>query len=110
MLIRISSNGQFTIPKSIRDLLQLKTGDQFQARVQNGKIILEPVTKGLAQKLHRKYKGHDMPTALEEEHRREVASEDEFESILEKARGQAKKAGLKRMNVFKVVAKARGRK
>ena len=44
MLIRVSSNGQFTIPKPIRDSLQLKSGDQFLARVEDGKIIFERVT------------------------------------------------------------------
>lgn len=75
MLLRLSSKGQLVIPKAIREALRMKIGDQFQARVQDGRIILEPVAKGLAQKLHGKYKGHDMLTALEEEHRREIENE-----------------------------------
>jgi AbrB family looped-hinge helix DNA binding protein len=75
MLLRLSSKGQLVIPKTIRETLRMKIGDQFQARVQDGRIILEPVAKGLAQKLHGKYKGHDMLTALEEEHRREIENE-----------------------------------
>lgn len=75
MLVRLSSKGQLVIPKTIRETLRMKIGDQFQARVQDGRIILEPVAKGLAQKLHGKYKGHDMLTALEEEHRREIENE-----------------------------------
>jgi AbrB family looped-hinge helix DNA binding protein len=79
MLIRISSNGQLTIPKSIRDSLHLKSGDQFLARFQDGKLVLEPV-------------------------------EDEFETILEKARKQAKQAGLKQTDVSKAVTETRSKK
>jgi AbrB family looped-hinge helix DNA binding protein len=75
MLLRLSSKGQLVIPKTIRESLRLKNGDQFQVRVQDGKIVLEPVAKGLVQKLHGKYKGHDMLTALEEEHRHELDNE-----------------------------------
>jgi AbrB family looped-hinge helix DNA binding protein len=75
MLLRLSSKGQLVIPKTIRESLRLKNGDQFQVRVQDGKIVLEPVAKGLIQKLHGKYKGHDMLTALEEEHRQEIENE-----------------------------------
>ena len=75
MLLRLSSKGQLVIPKTIRETLRMKIGDQFQARIQDGRIVLEPVAKGLAQKLHGKYKGHDMLTALEEEHRREIENE-----------------------------------
>jgi AbrB family looped-hinge helix DNA binding protein len=75
MLLRLSSKGQLVIPKTIRESLRLKNGDQFQVRVQDGKIVLEPVAKGLIQKLHGKYKGHDMLTVLEEEHRQEIENE-----------------------------------
>jgi AbrB family looped-hinge helix DNA binding protein len=75
MLLRLSSKGQLVIPKTIRESLRLKNGDQFQVCVQDGKIVLEPVAKGLIQKLHGKYKGHDMLTALEEEHRQEIENE-----------------------------------
>jgi AbrB family looped-hinge helix DNA binding protein len=75
MLLRLSSKGQLVIPKTIRETLRMKIGDQFQARVQDGRIILEPIAKDLAQKLQGKYKGHDMLAALEEEHRREIENE-----------------------------------
>lgn len=45
MLLRLSSKGQLVLPKSIRQELRLEHGDQFQARVVDGKIVLEPVTK-----------------------------------------------------------------
>ena len=75
MLLRLSSKGQLVIPKTIRESLRLKNGDQFQVRVIDGKIVLDPVAKGLVEKLHGKYAGHNMLKALEEEHKRELANE-----------------------------------
>ncbi|MCI0555315.1 MAG: AbrB/MazE/SpoVT family DNA-binding domain-containing protein [Anaerolineae bacterium] len=75
MLLRLSSKGQVVIPKTIRESLRLKNGDQFQVRVIDGKIVLEPVAKGLIEKLQGKYVGYDMLKILEEEHRREIENE-----------------------------------
>ncbi|MEO5886783.1 MAG: AbrB/MazE/SpoVT family DNA-binding domain-containing protein [Anaerolineales bacterium] len=75
MLLRLSSKGQLVIPKAIRESLRLKNGDQFQVRVIDGKIVLEPVAKGLVEKLHGKYAGHNMLKVLEEEHRQEIENE-----------------------------------
>lgn len=75
MLLRLSSKGQLVIPKTIRRSLRLRNGDQFQVRVIDGRIVLEPVAKGLVQKLYGKYAGHDFLKALEEEHRQEISNE-----------------------------------
>lgn len=75
MLLRLSSKGQLVIPKTIRESLRLRSGDQFQVRIIDGRIVLEPVAKGLVQKLHGKYAGHDLLKALEEEHRQEISNE-----------------------------------
>jgi len=75
VLIRLSSKGQLVIPRSIRKSLHLKDGDQFQARVVDGKIILEPVSEGIIQKLYGKYAGLNILGELEEEHRREIVNE-----------------------------------
>jgi AbrB family looped-hinge helix DNA binding protein len=75
MLLRLSSKGQLVIPKTIRESLRLKNGDQFQVRIIDGKIVLDPVAKGLVEKLHGKYAGHTMLHDLEEEHRREIRDE-----------------------------------
>lgn len=41
----ITSKGQTTIPKSIRDHLHLQPGDRIDFVVEaNGKVVLEPVT------------------------------------------------------------------
>jgi AbrB family looped-hinge helix DNA binding protein len=75
MLLRLSSKGQLVIPKTIRESMRLKNGDQFQVRIVDGKIVLEPIAKGLVEKLHGKYAGHNMLKALEEEHKREIENE-----------------------------------
>jgi AbrB family looped-hinge helix DNA binding protein len=72
MLLRLSSKGQLVLPKKIREKLHLKNGDQFQARIVDGKIILEPVKKDAIKLLHGVLAGTDVLTQLEEEHRREV--------------------------------------
>jgi AbrB family looped-hinge helix DNA binding protein len=72
MLLRLSSKGQLVLPKKIREKLHLKSGDQFQVRVVEGKIVLEPVKKDAIDKLHGILAGTDVLKALEEEHRWEV--------------------------------------
>ena len=72
MAIRLSSKGQLVLPKNIREKLNLKSGDQFQARVVDKTIVLEPVPVDLVLKLRGKYAGHDFIRDLEEEHRLEI--------------------------------------
>lgn len=38
----LTSKGQTTIPKDIRDALGLKTGDQLIFRIDNGRIMVQP--------------------------------------------------------------------
>ena len=72
MLLRLSSKGQLVLPKKIRETLHLKNGDQFQARIVDGKIVLEPLKKDAIDRLHGILEGTDVLNELEEEHRREV--------------------------------------
>ncbi len=72
MLLRISSKGQLVLPKKIRETLHLKNGDQFQARIVDGRIVLEPVKKDAIDRLHGILAGTDVLRVLEEEHRREI--------------------------------------
>jgi AbrB family looped-hinge helix DNA binding protein len=72
MLLRLSSKGQLVLPKKIREKLNLKIGDQFQVRVMDDKIILEPVKKDAIEKLHGILAGTDILKELEEDHRREM--------------------------------------
>lgn len=78
MLLRLSSKGQVVLPKKIREKLHLKNGDQFQARIVDGKIILEPVRTDKIDKLHGILAGTDVLKELEEEHRQEIEHDRSF--------------------------------
>ena len=45
MLAKLSSRGRVTLPKRVRQELQLKPGTEFEVALIEGKIILQPVTK-----------------------------------------------------------------
>ena len=75
MVVRLSSKGQLVIPKPIRDALQLKAGSRFDAYLQEGKIILEPVETSAVDALYGKYSDTDFLADLETEHQREVRHE-----------------------------------
>lgn len=72
---RLSSKGQVVIPKQVREELGLEPGTRFRVRVDEGSIVLEPVTEPLVTELFGMFAGSDMLSELEEEHAREVASD-----------------------------------
>ncbi len=72
---RLSSKGQVVIPKPIRDALGLQAGTQFQVRLQEQAIVLEPVRTSPIDALYGKYSGTDLLTELEIEHRQEIQDE-----------------------------------
>ncbi len=72
---RLSSKGQVVIPKPIRDALGLQAGTQFQVRLQEQAIVLEPVRTSPIDTLYGKYSGTDLLTELEIEHRQEIQDE-----------------------------------
>lgn len=43
----VTSKGQVTIPKPIRDLLQIKTGDRLDFVVEDDQVVLRPATLDL---------------------------------------------------------------
>ncbi|GAB4493930.1 MAG: AbrB/MazE/SpoVT family DNA-binding domain-containing protein [Anaerolineales bacterium] len=75
MLLRLSSKGQVVLPKPIRDKLRLKTGDQLFVQLIGGKIVLEPETQDMIEKLRGILAGSHALDALEEEHRQEVEND-----------------------------------
>jgi AbrB family looped-hinge helix DNA binding protein len=75
MLARLSSKGQVVIPKAIRQASGLQDGTQFHVRLDEGKIILEPITASALEALYGRYQGVDLLTALETEHHQEIESE-----------------------------------
>ena len=80
---KMSSRGQVVIPESVRDDLGLKTGDQFVVVAESGVVVLKGIQKPAI---------------------------SEFDSLVRKARRQAKAAGLRPADVAKAVAAVRGRK
>ena len=42
-LVRLSDRGQVTVPSSVRRRLGLRSGDAFRVRVDDGRLILDPV-------------------------------------------------------------------
>jgi AbrB family looped-hinge helix DNA binding protein len=80
---RMSSKGQIVIPESIRKQLNLKAGAEFVVVGDDDVVILKAIT---------------MPDV------------NVFDALIQKARQQAKSAGLKPSDVTDAVAKARSRK
>ncbi|MCH2208606.1 MAG: AbrB/MazE/SpoVT family DNA-binding domain-containing protein [Lentisphaerales bacterium] len=44
-LAKITTKGQVTIPKSIRDSLHLNTGDKIEIIIKEGEAIIRPLSK-----------------------------------------------------------------
>ncbi len=80
---RMSSKGQVVIPESIRTQLNLKEGAQFIVLGEVDVVILKVITSP------------------------NMAS---FDGLIQKARQQAKSAGLKRSDIAKAISKARAKK
>jgi AbrB family looped-hinge helix DNA binding protein len=80
---RMSSKGQVVIPETIRKQLNLKEGAQFVVVGNEDVVILKTI----------------LPPAV-----------DEFDALLQKAREQAKQAGLTQADISKAIAKVRSRK
>jgi len=72
MLAKLSSKGQVVIPRPVREALGLKQGVRFDVRLDEGKIILEPLIVSSVEALYAKYAGADFLADLEQEHRQEV--------------------------------------
>ncbi len=45
--VTITAKGQMTVPKALRDQLQMKPGDKCYAWVRNGELIIVPRNKSL---------------------------------------------------------------
>lgn len=72
MLAKLSSKGQIVIPKAVRQALGLQPGAQFNIRLIEGKILLEPVTSSPIEALYGKFSEIDFLNEQEEEHRQEL--------------------------------------
>ncbi len=73
---RMSSRGQVVLPQSIRESLGLEQGTVFEVRVEEGKIVLQPLSTPSRGKDWRRwmggFRGSRALQELIEEHREEV--------------------------------------
>jgi len=79
---KMSSKGQVVIPEEVRDRLGLKAGVQFVVIGERDVVILKTLS---------------------------TPSRAEFDDLVNEARKQARKAGLKRSDIRKTTNKVRGR-
>jgi len=77
----MSSKGQVVIPEDIRKRLGLKAGSQFIVVAGENAVILKTIS----------------PPSI-----------DEFDELVQKARRQARKAGIKQSDIKEAVAEVRG--
>jgi len=49
VLATVTSKGQTTIPKEIRDYLHLRTGDEIAFYIQDGHVLIKPMTGDAAE-------------------------------------------------------------
>ena len=75
VLARLSSKGQVVLPKTLREALHLQPGTQFDVRVVDGAILLQPLAADPVRALYGRYAGVDFLGELEAEHRHEVESD-----------------------------------
>jgi antitoxin PrlF len=62
----VTSKGQITIPKAIRELLQVKTGDRVDFIVQGDSVVLRPGTLDLGTLRGLLHRPGRKPVSLEE--------------------------------------------
>ena len=79
----VLAKGQVVIPEEVRNRLGITTGTQFIVMGENDVVIFKTI---------------------------EPPSMDDFDSIIGRARRQAKVAGMKAADVSKAIAKVRGRR
>lgn len=78
---RMSSKGQIVIPETIRKRLNLQPGTEFVVVGEGDVVILKAIT---------------------------APNMESFDELIQEARDQAKKAGLKRKDISNAINKARG--
>ena len=72
MVVKLSSKGQLVIPRDVRRALNLDAGAEFDVRVAEGSIVLEPLRQLPEDALYGIFADVDLLAALEAEHRKEV--------------------------------------
>lgn len=76
MLVKLSAKGQVALPKAVRKALGMGPGTVLKVVCQGRKIVLEPVSPPMIDRLYGKFAGESFLTDLEAEHRQELLRED----------------------------------
>ncbi len=77
MFVKLSSKGQVVIPRDVRDALGLKKGTRLQLTVRDGAVILQRADAvSPLGAVYGRYAGENLLEALEQEHRQEVAADE----------------------------------
>ena len=87
MNVKLSSKGQLVIPRKIRQILDLRTGTQFNIKLVGEQIILQPISDKAEmlqamEQLHALAVGSDLLDVLAEERREEHDRENRREQSL----------------------------
>lgn len=62
----VTSKGQMTIPKEIREYLKLHPGDKIDFIIEEGKVVMEPTTLDVKELEGILYKPHKKAVSVEE--------------------------------------------
>ena len=76
MLVKLSPKGQVVLPRTVREALGLGPGTVLKVACQGRKIVLEPVSPLMIDRLYGKFAGEPLLTDLEAEHRQEILREN----------------------------------
>ncbi len=83
--MRVGAKGQVVIPKAVRDLLDLRPGDQVAIDAVDGEARVRRVTSG-ADLLGMFAGGSSMTAELEAEHRAEIERDDQRQAATDAGR------------------------
>ena len=66
-MAKLTSKGQVTIPKPVREMLCLNTGDRLEFVImENGDVVLRPITKHVDDVFGKLYKPGRKPVSIKE--------------------------------------------
>ncbi|MBN9074059.1 MAG: AbrB/MazE/SpoVT family DNA-binding domain-containing protein [Rhizobiales bacterium] len=78
MSTKITTKGQVTIPKTLRDLLELKPGNEVRFRYnENREIVMEPADGGRFTSRFEKLRGHAGPGPTTDEIMKMLRGDDD---------------------------------
>lgn len=76
MLVKLSSKGHVVLPKTVREAVGIGPGAVLRIACHGRRIVLEPASPSMIDRLYGKFAGEPLLTDLEAEHRRELLREN----------------------------------